>query len=57
MRVLNESLPENVNLLTLEKHSNGKYLIRLEHFYELWENLELTRPVTVNLKVCTILVY
>ena len=50
-RILESGLPENVNILTLEQRPNGKYFLRLEHFYDNGEDPDLSRPVTVNLRV------
>jgi len=46
---LNENLPENVHLLTLENWKNNQILIRLEHFFESSDNDQLSKPVDVNL--------
>ncbi|KAI9559553.1 hypothetical protein GHT06_013558 [Daphnia sinensis] len=45
----NRALPENVNLRTLEKRTDGSYLIRLEHIYDVEEDKVLSDPVTVSL--------
>ena len=50
-QLINRELPENVNLLTLENRSDGSYLIRLEHIYDVGEDKVLSKPVTVSLKV------
>ena len=50
-RGLREALPPNVNLLSLESWSNGSLLVRLEHLFHPFEDEELSRNVTVNLKV------
>jgi len=44
-----EALPENINLLTMEKHFDGTILIRLEHMYDAGEDDELSKPTTVSL--------
>ena len=49
MRMLNEGLPLNVNLLTLDPRPDGKYLLRLEHIYDVGEDEELSKPVMINL--------
>nr|CAH0110923.1 unnamed protein product [Daphnia galeata] len=49
-QLINRELPENVNLLTLENRSDGSYLIRLEHIYDVGEDNVLSKPVTVSLK-------
>ena len=45
------SLPENVNLLTLENRSDASYLIRLEHIYDVGEDAVLSNAATVSLDV------
>jgi len=47
--VLNEGLPSNVNLLTLDRQSDSYYLLRLEHIYDEEIDDELATPVTINL--------
>ncbi|ERL87070.1 hypothetical protein D910_04471 [Dendroctonus ponderosae] len=47
---LSKSLPENVNILTLEPWADYTYLLRLEHIFEKNEDPELSSPVTVNLQ-------
>ncbi|XP_046648826.1 lysosomal alpha-mannosidase-like isoform X2 [Daphnia pulicaria] len=49
-QLISRELPENVNLLTLENRSDGSYLIRLEHIYDVGEDKVLSEPVTVSLK-------
>lgn len=44
-------MPDNVNLLTLENWSDGSYLIRLEHIYDLDEDDILSKPVTFSIQV------
>ena len=59
---LESALPANIHLLTLEQFYTGgpvacgrgpcvAYLLRLEHFYEVGEDKELSAPVTLDLKV------
>lgn len=48
--MLNESLPINVNLLTLDQRSDGTYLLRLEHLYGEGEDQELSKPIVINLR-------
>ncbi|KAJ8872261.1 hypothetical protein PR048_025863 [Dryococelus australis] len=51
---LRTSLPDNVQLLTLEPWGKDSLLVRLEHILEKDEDELLSRNVTVNLKVsCT----
>jgi lysosomal alpha-mannosidase len=48
---LTKPLPYNVNFLTLaEWHGTSHMLIRLEHLFQKGEDIELSRPVTVDLK-------
>ena len=51
----NVSLPNNIHLLTLQPDNKNAYflnsiLVRLEHFYELNEDADLSKPVTLDLK-------
>ena len=46
------ALPPNVHLLTLEQWEGRYFLLRLEHFYAIGEDTELSKPATVNLMVC-----
>ena len=48
---ISRTLPENVNLLTLESRNDGSYLIRLEHIYDDGEDAFLSQPVIVSLDV------
>ncbi|KAL3069075.1 hypothetical protein niasHT_034305 [Heterodera trifolii] len=49
--VFGESLPQNVNLMTLKHLGNKQLLIRLEHIYQRGEaEEEQTEAATVNLK-------
>ncbi|XP_057366002.1 lysosomal alpha-mannosidase-like [Daphnia carinata] len=47
---ISRTLPNNVNLLTLETLAGGKYLIRLEHIYDVGEDPILSQSVTVSLE-------
>jgi lysosomal alpha-mannosidase len=47
---LNESLPLNVHLLTFEQLTPKVFLIRLEHFFELFEDDILSQPVRFDLQ-------
>ena len=61
----NCSLPANVHVLTLDQfyesgvldtpRNQTPYLLRLEHFYQVGEDPEMSKPVSVNLKVSLIL--
>lgn len=44
-----KTLPENINLLTLEPRPDGKLLIRLEHMFDVDEDNELSAPVTISI--------
>lgn len=45
-------LPENINLLTLERLWDDSVLIRLEHTFQGSDNAgDLSKPVAVTLKV------
>lgn len=43
------ALPENVNILTLEQWDERQILLRLEHFYQSNEDVELSKPAKVDL--------
>ncbi|XP_054165688.1 lysosomal alpha-mannosidase-like [Oppia nitens] len=48
---LTQPLPENVHLLTLEKWSQNKLLVRLEHIYQKEDNnSQLSKPVIIDLQ-------
>jgi lysosomal alpha-mannosidase len=47
---LNDSLPLNVHLLTLDQLAAKEYLIRVEHFFELNEDDTYSQPVTFDLQ-------
>ncbi|XP_027202659.2 lysosomal alpha-mannosidase-like [Dermatophagoides pteronyssinus] len=47
---LNNDLPSNVHLLTLEQWHSKRYLLRLEHFYQSNEDTELSKPVKLSLR-------
>lgn len=47
---LQQALPPNVHLLTLEQWLGDDFLLRLEHFYGKGEDPVLSQPATVQLK-------
>lgn len=47
---LTQSLPININLLTLEPWNNASVLLRLEHLLEQDEDSFLSEPVTINVQ-------
>lgn len=47
---LQNSLPDNVHIMTLEPWKESSYLLRLEHTFEKNEDPTLSLPVEVNLK-------
>ncbi|KAF2883456.1 hypothetical protein ILUMI_22698 [Ignelater luminosus] len=47
---LTRSLPENVQILTLETWEDNSLLLRLEHLFESNEDPKLSEPVTVDLE-------
>ena len=47
---INELLPKNVHLLTLEPWDDMRVLIRLEHFFEINEDFEYSKPAQVSLR-------
>lgn len=54
INVLNGSLPPNVHLLTLmhefKNEETNTLIVRFEHFYELYEDIILSQPVTFDLR-------
>ena len=54
--VVEGAVPENVHVLTLEPWGeDGRLLLRLEHFFELLEDPELSTQSSVVLEVCVCL--
>ncbi len=47
---LTNDLPLNVHLLTLDQLDTKQYLIRLEHYFELNEDVTYSHPVTFDLQ-------
>ncbi|KAH1004273.1 hypothetical protein HUJ04_004052 [Dendroctonus ponderosae] len=47
---LTNSLPANVQILTLEPWSEASYLLRVEHIFEVDEDPVLSQPTTVELQ-------
>ncbi|RWS28463.1 lysosomal alpha-mannosidase-like protein [Leptotrombidium deliense] len=47
---LNRKLPANIHLLTLEPLEENRVLLRLEHFFEINEDLKYSRPRRVSLR-------
>jgi lysosomal alpha-mannosidase len=47
---LNETLPLNVHLLTLDQLGPKDFLVRVEHYFELYEDDTYSQPVTFNLQ-------
>lgn len=47
---LTRSLPDNVQILTLEPWKGNTFLLRLEHVLEINEDPVLSKPITVDLK-------
>jgi lysosomal alpha-mannosidase len=48
---LTRTLPENVQILTLEPWRDNTYLVRLEHMFEKDEDAVLSNPITIHLEV------
>ena len=48
---LTDDLPLNVHLLTFDQVDQKEYLVRLEHYFELNEDLTYSQAVTVDLQV------
>ncbi|CAF3990994.1 unnamed protein product, partial [Rotaria sp. Silwood2] len=47
---LTDTLPLNVHLLTLDQLGPKDYLIRVEHYFELFEDDTYSQPVTIDLQ-------
>jgi len=47
---INDQLPLNVHLLTLDQTGDKTYLARVEHFFELNEDDTYSHPQTINLQ-------
>ncbi|KAJ6646687.1 Lysosomal alpha-mannosidase [Pseudolycoriella hygida] len=47
---LKQSLPQNVYLMTLEPWKDGGQLIRFEHILDKYDDAELSKPVSFDLK-------
>lgn len=52
-KLLNNSLPLNIHLLTLEYWRKDQVLLRIEHIFEKDEDRFLSLPETVHLQVST----
>ena len=48
---LNEELPTNVHLLTIDQWSSKTYLMRIEHYFEVNEDATLSQPVQFDLQI------
>jgi len=47
---LTDQLPLNVHLLTLDQVDGKNYLVRVEHYFELFEDNTYSQPVTFDLQ-------
>jgi len=47
---LTETLPLNVHLLTFDQLSSKEYLIRLEHYFELFEDTTYSQPIRMDMQ-------
>ena len=47
---LTDTLPLNVHLLTLDQLEAKEFLIRVEHYFELFEDEKYSEPVTIDLQ-------
>ena len=47
---LNDTLPLNIHLLTLDQLELKIYLIRLEHYFELFEDDIYSQPISIDLQ-------
>lgn len=48
--VLSQDMPVNVHLLTFDQLDTKKYLVRIEHYFELNEDETYSKPVTIDLQ-------
>jgi lysosomal alpha-mannosidase len=48
---LTESLPYNVHLLTFDQWTSKVFLIRIEHYFELYEDENFSKPVEIDLQI------
>ena len=53
--MISRTLPDNVNIVSLEEISDGQLLMRLEHIFDVDEDFELSKPVSVPLAVSFLL--
>lgn len=49
--VLNQPLPDNVNILTFEPWEDQSFILRLEHIFEKNEDPKKSTAAKVNLQV------
>lgn len=47
---LSDKLPVNLHLLTFDQLDSKRYLVRVEHFFELNEDTEYSKPITFDLQ-------
>jgi len=45
-----DTMPRNVHLLTLDQLGSKQYLVRVEHFFELYEDAIYSQPIQIDLQ-------
>ena len=45
-----DAIPRNVHLLTLDQLGSKQYLVRVEHFFELYEDAIYSQPIQIDLQ-------
>jgi lysosomal alpha-mannosidase len=45
-----DTMPRNLHLLTLDQLASKKYLVRVEHFFELNEDSAYSQPIEIDLQ-------
>lgn len=48
--VLSDAMPLNVHLLTFDQLASKRYLVRVEHYFELNEDESYSKPATIDLQ-------
>lgn len=45
-----DTMPRNLHLLTLDQLGSKKYLVRVEHYFELYEDAIYSQPIQIDLQ-------
>ena len=45
-----DTMPRNVHLLTLDQLESKQYLVRVEHYFELYEDAIYSQPIQIDLQ-------